>query len=81
MQMTIRQFIKNYADVINQHKLELAVKLAKGQIGSMEQYNRAVGRSEGLDQSVQVMRDMMSQLEEADQDSDLPEMKSVGEGT
>jgi hypothetical protein len=75
--VTIRQFVNDLDRVIQQTSVSLAMKLGKGQCGDMKQYNRAVGRMEGMEATVKSARDMLAQMEEADQQSDLPEMPEI----
>ena len=74
MQMTIRKFMNNFKQVVDQQKVNMALKLANGSTVNMEQYNRQVGRMEGLDQAVALFKDMVGQMEDAQRDDDLPEM-------
>ena len=76
MQMTLRGFVNNFAQVIEQTKVNMAIKLQKGQLASMETYNRDVGRAEGLDNAVALARDMLGQIESAVDEDDLPEIGS-----
>lgn len=79
-QVTIRQFLNDFDRVIQQTQGNMAIKLAKGQIADMAEYNRAVGRSEGLGQAVLAAREMLSQMEAAEQQGDLPEMPATAAG-
>lgn len=72
--MTLRQFVKNAEAVVGQQKMNMAVKLQKGQVPNMETYHREVGRSEGMDLAMSVLRDMVQQMEDAERDESLPEM-------
>ncbi len=73
--MTLRQFIKQAGDLVGQQKTQMALKLAKGQCPNMETYNREVGRMEGMDIAVNILREMRNQLEEAEEaQGQLPEM-------
>lgn len=74
MQMTLRQFIKNVEQVVAQTKGNMALKLQRGSLTGMEQYNREVGRAEGLENCVALMKDMLNKMEDADRDKDLPSM-------
>lgn len=76
--MNLRQFIKAAADVVGQQKGQMALKLAKGACPSMEQYNREVGRMEGMDITVGLLRDMLTQIEDQQSQGDqLPEMPQM----
>jgi hypothetical protein len=72
--MSIRQFVKQAAEIAGQQKLQMSMKLARGSITGMDQYNREVGRMEGLDLAVGLLKDMLGQVEDAQRDDDLPEM-------
>lgn len=78
--MTLRQFVKNAEQIVAQQKANMAAKLQKGQIGSMEAYHRQVGQAEGMDLAVSVMKDMLGQIEDAERDQDLPEMPQTPPG-
>lgn len=72
--LTIRSFVKQAEQAVQQTKGNMALKLARGSVGTMENYNREVGRIEGMDQCIGLLKDMMEQLEEAQRQQDLPEM-------
>lgn len=72
--LSLRAFVKNAENVVNQTKVNMALKMQKGQINSLEAYNREVGRAEGMDQCIALLKDMLGQLEEAERNQDLPEM-------
>jgi len=73
--MNLRQFVKAAADVAGQQKGNMALKLAKGSCPNMETYNREVGRMEGLDIAIGLLKDMINQLEDQQSQGDqLPEM-------
>lgn len=75
MSLTLRKFVKAAGEVVSQQKGQMAMKLAKGSCSSMEAYNREVGRMEGLDLCVGLLRDMLTQIEDQDsQGEGLPEM-------
>lgn len=77
--MTLRQFVKNADAVIQQHKMQAAMKLQKGQHQTMEAYNREVGRAEGMEIAIGLLRDMVQKIEDAATNDDLPEMPSEGD--
>ena len=72
--LTLRGFVKNAEAVVAQQKGNMALKMQKGSLGSMEAYHRDVGRAEGMDMAIGLMKDMLQQLEDAQRDEDLPEM-------
>jgi hypothetical protein len=76
MQITLRDFIKNLEQGVNQTKVEQSLAIAKGSIPDMNAYNRACGRIQGMEAVVQMAKGMMEQLREMDdKEGDLPEMK------
>ena len=79
---TLRKFVTDLDNVIQQTQVSMALKLAKGQCASMEDYKREVGRMEGLSLAITTARDMLGKVEAADDfDNKLPEMtqeKTVG---
>ena len=72
--LSIRAFVRNAEQVVAQTKVNMALKLQKGATQTMEQYNREVGRAEGMDQTIGLLKDMLGQIEEAERQQDLPEM-------
>jgi len=72
--MTLRQFVRNAESVVGQQKGNMAIKLQKGQVPNMETYHRQVGQAEGMDLAIGLMKDMLTQMEDAERDADLPEM-------
>jgi hypothetical protein len=77
--LTLRSFINEFEKVVGQNKVQQALKLSKGSCADMEEYNRQVGRLEGMDQAVATLRDMLGQVEAAQANEDLPEMPQTGE--
>jgi hypothetical protein len=77
--MRIRQFVKHAGELVAQQKGNMALKLAKGSCASMEAYNREVGRMEGLDIAVGMLKDMVQQLEDQEEEKSkgLPEMPPI----
>ena len=71
---TVRQFVKDLEQVISQSNAQARMQLAKGQISSMEQYNRFVGRIEGMEGAVGAAKDMIRAMQDAEDNSKLPEM-------
>lgn len=73
--MNLRQFVRTAGELVNQQKGNMALKLAKGSCPNMEAYNREVGRMEGLDIAVGMLKDMLQQLQDQEDMGDqLPEM-------
>lgn len=72
---TVARFVNDLDRVLQKATLEMGMKLAKGQCPNHEQYHRMVGRCEGMAEAVNTARQMLRQIELADQDdSGLPEM-------
>ena len=75
MATTLRGFINDLNQVVQQTKMNQALKLANGSTGNMESYHRQCGQMEGLEQCVKIAREMLGQLEAAAEQGDgLPEM-------
>ena len=72
--MSLRAFVRNAEQVVQQTKVNMGLKLLRGSTGTVEDLNRQVGRSEGLDQCIGLLKDMLGQIEEAERNQDLPEM-------
>jgi hypothetical protein len=73
--MSIRQFVKQANEIVGQQKIQMSLKVSRGSITGMDQYNREVGRMEGLDLAMGLLKDMLGQIEDASRDDgDLPEM-------
>jgi len=75
MATTLRNFVEDFEKIIAKGHTAMALKLAKGQCGSLEEYKREVGRMEGLVLAVQTAKDMLRQSESPLDDNDLPEME------
>lgn len=73
--ITLRAFVKGADQAVQQQKGNMAMKLARGSCASMEAYNREVGRIEGMEQAVGLLKDMLGQIEDAERNADLPEMQ------
>ena len=81
MAVSLRGFINDLNTVVQQHKAQNALKLANGSTPNMESYHRTCGRLEGLDECVKIAREMLGQLEAAQEEGDgLPEMPATGTG-
>ena len=74
MQVTIKKFLKDFESIIGQQQMNMGTQLAKGQCKDMEEYKRIVGRVEGMSLAVQTTKDMITQLQEAEENEALPEM-------
>ena len=74
MATTLKQFVDDFEVIIKKGQLNMALKLAKGQCATMEQYKREVGRIEGMVLAVQTARDMLKAGEFSLTDNELPEM-------
>jgi len=80
MATTLRSFVNDLSQVVQQTKMNEALKLANGSTGSMESYHRKCGQMEGMEQCVKIAREMLGQMESAQDDDGLPEMKLTGGG-
>ena len=72
--MTLRSFVRNAEGVVAQQKANMAAKMQKGQLANMESYHRDVGRAEGMDMCIGLLKDMLGKIEDAQSHDDLPEM-------
>ncbi len=81
MQVTIREFVKNFKVLIDQQVASNSMSIASGSIPDMEKYHRRVGQNEGLKAAVGLADDMLRQLEDAERDQDLPEMTDADKPT
>jgi hypothetical protein len=77
---TLRGFVNDLAQVVEQTKMQHSLKIASGSVPNMEQYHRSVGRIEGMDQVVKTAREMLGQMEAAVDNDRLPEMDPPGAG-
>ncbi len=78
MATTLRSFLNDFDRVVQQTQVNIALKLAKGSCPNMEEYHRAVGRSEGMELAVKTAREMLGQMEAAlEDDGNLREMPPV----
>lgn len=75
MATTLRSFLNDLGTVVQQTKMNEALKLANGSTTSMEAYHRKCGQMEGMEQCVKIAREMLGQMESAaEQDDGLPMM-------
>jgi len=77
MATTLRSFLNDLNQVVQQTMVQSALKLGKGSCPNMEQYHRSCGRIEGMEETVKMAREMLGQLENAQEESDLPELPAV----
>jgi hypothetical protein len=77
---TVRSFLNDLGQVVQQTKMNEALKLANGSTTSMEMYHRKCGQMEGMEQAIKIAREMLGQLESASEDDGLPKMPILGEG-
>jgi hypothetical protein len=78
MATTLRSFVNDLGQVVQQAKGQQALALASGSTATMEQYNRKVGRMEGMEEVVKLAREMLGQMESAaEAGSGLPEMPNI----
>lgn len=80
MATTLRSFVNDLGQVVQQARVQQALKLSNGATPNMEQYHRQCGRMEGMEECVKLAREMLGQLESAAEQSEqqLPEMKTAG---
>lgn len=79
MQVTIRQFVKDLQNGLNQAIVQKSVQLGKGQCADHAEYMRNVGIIAGYDGAATLADSMLRQLEEADRNEDLPPMTGTGQ--
>lgn len=72
---TINRFVNDLDRVVQQAIQQRALKLVKGQCKDFNEYHREVGRSEGMQIAVDVARDMLRNMELAEDNEQLPEMQ------
>ena len=76
MQVTLRQFVKDFQQGLQQAAFNEAAKLGKGQCKDFEEYKKLTGIIAGYDRAGSLAAQMMESLEETDSDGDgLPEME------
>lgn len=73
--MTVSRFVKDFDSVIRQTVAQRGLKLAKGHAKDYPEYQREVGRCEGLAMAVDLAREMLRRAEQSDDEPELPEMK------
>jgi len=77
MQVTLRQFVRDLKHIIAQNGGQLSLKLGKGQCPDFPEYKRQVGFISGLEAAGELAEKMLTQIEEADVQGDLPEMEGL----
>ncbi len=77
MATTLRSFVNDLNQVVQQTKVSQALKLASGSTGSMESYQRQCGQMEGMEQCVKIAREMLGQIEASVDETGLPEMPQI----
>ena len=76
MQVTLRQFVKDFQQGLQQAAFTEAAKLGKGQCKDFEEYKKITGIIAGYDRAGSLAAQMLESLEETDSDGDgLPEME------
>lgn len=73
--LTLSKFVNDFDRVVQQSILQAGLKLAKGACKSHEQYNREVGRVEGMEAAVNLAREMLRKVELDEDEAGLPEMQ------
>lgn len=74
MQVTLKQFVRNFQQACAQAGVERSIQLGKGQCKDLEEYKRSVGFIAGIDAASSLADQMLRQIEEADAGGDLPPM-------
>jgi len=79
MQVTLRTFVKELQNALNQAAAQRSLQLGKGQIASMEEYKKSVGYIAGLEGAGQVADQMLRSIEDQVRESEgeLPEMPTI----
>ena len=80
MQVTVRQFVKEFRNLVAQNAGEKSMALGKGQAPSLEEYKRICGWIAGMEAAGQLADNMLRQLEERDSEGDLPNMPPAAGG-
>jgi hypothetical protein len=76
MQVTIRQFVKDFKQACIQHSQQRALQLGKGQCKDIEEYKRHTGYIAGIEAAADLADQMLRQLEELvrEKEDELEEM-------
>jgi hypothetical protein len=75
MQVTLRQFVKEFRNLCAQNAGQKALQLGKGQCKDLEEYKKITGWIAGVEAAGELADQMLRQLEEQDEKSDLPQMQ------
>ena len=75
--ITVRKFLNDLGQVVQQTTVNQSVSLANGSCPNMEQYHRRCGRIEGMGEVLKLAREMLGQLESAADNDPLPEMPDI----
>ena len=78
MQLTFRQFVKEFRSLIGQNTANKSIQLGKGQVKDMEEYKRITGWISGMEAAGELADNMLRQLEEQEEQQDLPPMTPPG---
>jgi len=78
-QITLRSFVKDLQNALNQAAAQRSLQLGKGQITDMEEYKRVVGYIAGLEGAGQVAEQMLRSIEDQlrEGEGQLPEMPPI----
>lgn len=78
-QITLRSFVKELQNALNQAAAQRSLQLGKGQVASMEEYKKSVGYIAGLEGAAQVAEQMLRSIEDQmrENENGLPEMPQV----
>lgn len=79
MSLEIKRFVKAFDNAIQQGIGQRSFQLGKGQCKDMEEYKRKVGEIAGLEAAVGLARDMLRQMELAE-DEGFEEGKQAAGG-
>lgn len=78
MQVTIRQFVKDFRQIVGQNVGQKSLQLGKGQCPDHEAYKQIVGWISGMEAAAELADNMLRQMEEADEgDGKLGEMPQM----
>lgn len=79
MSLEVKRFVKAFETVVQQATLQRSMQLGKGQCADFPEYKRKVGEIAGLEAAVGLARDMLRQMELAE-DEDFPDGRREGAG-
>lgn len=78
MQVTLRQFVKDFRNACAQHGAQRSLQLGKGQCKDFEEYKKITGFIAGVEAAGDLANELLRQIEEADENESLPEMRTGG---